>query len=45
MMHILGAALLILFVGVVIIVLNVWDHRHPMTPEEQQDLEDEMRIW
>lgn len=28
-----------------LIALHRWNHRNPMTPEERQALEDEMRIW
>lgn len=33
-----------LFIAV-IVALNVWDRRNPMTPEEQAELDDEMRLW
>jgi hypothetical protein len=35
-------------VGLVVaglIALNLWHRRNPMTPEERQALEDDMRIW
>jgi hypothetical protein len=28
-----------------LIALNLWHRRNPMTPEDRQALEDDMRIW
>lgn len=39
------ALIILAVIAIGIIALSVWNRRNPMTPEEREYVEDELRIW